>query len=53
MPRLARFLLYNSPAWLKTRIDGADVVVIARVLSQQPGADTGGDASPASKEVLT
>ena len=25
--RLARFSLYNSPAWLKTRSDGADVAV--------------------------
>jgi len=25
--RLARFSLFNSPAWLKTRSDGADVAV--------------------------
>jgi len=30
MPRLASFSLYNSPAWLKTRSDGADVTVIPR-----------------------
>ena len=29
-PRLARFSLYNLPAWLKTRSDGADLAVIHR-----------------------
>jgi len=28
--RLARFALWNSPAWLKTRCDGVDVAVIPR-----------------------
>jgi len=42
MPRLAHFLLYNSPAWLKTRSDGANVAVIPRSYGQQP-SDKGYD----------
>ena len=29
-PRLARFALYSSPAWLKTLSDGADVAVMPK-----------------------
>jgi len=36
-------LLYNSPAWLKTHSDGADVTAMTRSLSKQQPLDKGND----------
>jgi len=42
MPRLELFLLYNLPAWLKNRYDGADVDVMPRS-SRAAAAEKGND----------